>query len=147
MLLATASSVFGMSALFLHPPSCFPDMPLASQLFSAGELERFYMINAEYELDTDDPRLEFRADDLIVEENEDVLKALKRLPPQESYDRVYRLRRAMQCSVTHKLLPKDQWTKAEEVSLPPQIIESQMAQRYVYVCWEEVPRRLLNEKL
>jgi hypothetical protein len=46
-----------------------------------------------------------------------VLKALKRLPPQDSYDRVYRIRRAFQCSVTHKLLPKDQWTKPEEVSL------------------------------
>ncbi|KAI1306221.1 cytochrome b-c1 complex subunit 7 [Xylaria venustula] len=59
-------------------------------------------------------QLGLRADDLIVEENEDVLKALKRLPPQEAYDRVYRLRRATQCSVTHKLLPKDQWTKPEE---------------------------------
>ncbi|KAI0395386.1 cytochrome b-c1 complex subunit 7 [Xylariaceae sp. FL0594] len=54
------------------------------------------------------------ADDLILEENEDVLLALKRLSPKESYDRVYRLRRAIQCSVTHKLLPKDQWTKPEE---------------------------------
>lgn len=56
-----------------------------------------------------------RADDLIVEENEDVLKALKRLPPQEAYDRVYRLRRAMQCSSTAKILPKSEWTKPEEV--------------------------------
>ncbi|KAI1350638.1 cytochrome b-c1 complex subunit 7 [Xylaria sp. FL0043] len=54
------------------------------------------------------------ADDLILEENEDVLKALARLPPKERYDRVYRLRRAIQCSVTHKLLPKDQWTKPEQ---------------------------------
>ncbi|KAI0206924.1 cytochrome b-c1 complex subunit 7 [Astrocystis sublimbata] len=54
------------------------------------------------------------ADDLIIEENETVLKALSRLPPKEAYDRVYRLRRAVQCSVTHKLLPKDQWTKPEE---------------------------------
>ncbi|KAF2967105.1 hypothetical protein GQX73_g6480 [Xylaria multiplex] len=54
------------------------------------------------------------SDDLIVEENEDVLKALQRLSPQEAYDRVYRLRRAIQCSVTHKLLPKDQWTKPED---------------------------------
>ncbi|KAI0913847.1 cytochrome b-c1 complex subunit 7 [Ustulina deusta] len=59
-------------------------------------------------------QLGLRADDLIVEENEDVLKALGRLAPKESYDRVYRLRRAIQCSVTHKLLPKDQWTKPEE---------------------------------
>ncbi|KAJ8105282.1 hypothetical protein ONZ43_g7487 [Nemania bipapillata] len=46
--------------------------------------------------------------------NELFFTALKRLPPQEAYDRVYRLRRAIQCSVTHKLLPKDQWTKPEE---------------------------------
>ncbi|KAI1344795.1 cytochrome b-c1 complex subunit 7 [Xylariaceae sp. FL0016] len=59
-------------------------------------------------------QLGLRADDLIIEENEDVLKALKRLPPQESYDRIYRMRRAIQCSVTQKLLPKDQWTKPEE---------------------------------
>ncbi|OTB09091.1 hypothetical protein M426DRAFT_316383 [Hypoxylon sp. CI-4A] len=59
-------------------------------------------------------QLGLRADDLIVEENEEVIKALKRLPPQVAYDRVYRLRRAFQASATHKLLPKDQWTKAEE---------------------------------
>lgn len=41
--------------------------------------------------------------------------ALKRLSPKESYDRVYRLRRSIQCSYQHKLLPKDQWTKPEEV--------------------------------
>ncbi|KAI0024195.1 cytochrome b-c1 complex subunit 7 [Xylariomycetidae sp. FL0641] len=54
------------------------------------------------------------SDDLIIEENEDVLKALKRLPPQVQYDRVYRIRRAVQCGVTHKLLPKDQWTKPQD---------------------------------
>ncbi|KAI2640262.1 14 kDa subunit of cytochrome bd ubiquinol oxidase [Xylaria nigripes] len=59
-------------------------------------------------------QLGLRADDLISEESEEVLKALKRLPPQDAYDRVYRLRRAIQCSVTHKLLPKEQWTKPEE---------------------------------
>ncbi|KAI1173154.1 ubiquinol-cytochrome C reductase complex 14kD subunit-domain-containing protein [Nemania sp. FL0916] len=59
-------------------------------------------------------QLGLRFDDLIIEENEQVLAALKRLPPQEAYDRVYRLRRALQCSVSHKLLPKEQWTKPEE---------------------------------
>ncbi|KAK4121321.1 14 kDa subunit of cytochrome bd ubiquinol oxidase [Parathielavia appendiculata] len=55
-----------------------------------------------------------RADDLIVEENETVLKALGRLSPKESYDRVYRIRRATQLSLQHKLLPKSEWTKPEE---------------------------------
>ncbi|KAI1211767.1 14 kDa subunit of cytochrome bd ubiquinol oxidase [Annulohypoxylon truncatum] len=56
-------------------------------------------------------QLGLRADDLICEEDETVIKALKRLPPKEAYDRVYRLRRAFQCSTTHKLLPKEEWTK------------------------------------
>ncbi|KAI0386599.1 14 kDa subunit of cytochrome bd ubiquinol oxidase [Hypomontagnella monticulosa] len=59
-------------------------------------------------------QLGLRADDLIVEENENVIKALKRLPPKEAYDRVYRLRRAFQCSTAHQLLPKAEWTKPEE---------------------------------
>ncbi|KAL8409651.1 hypothetical protein RB594_007921 [Gaeumannomyces avenae] len=55
-----------------------------------------------------------RADDLISEENETVQLALKRLSPKEQYDRVYRLRRAAQLSLSHTLLPKGQWTKADE---------------------------------
>jgi len=35
-------------------------------------------------------------DDLINEEDPVVQQALKRLPPKASYDRVYRMRRAMQ---------------------------------------------------
>jgi ubiquinol-cytochrome c reductase subunit 7 len=56
-----------------------------------------------------------RADDLIPEESEEVLLALKRLPQQEAYDRVFRLRRAFQASLAHQLLPKAQQTKPEEV--------------------------------
>lgn len=37
-----------------------------------------------------------RADDLIPEESNTVQLALKRLPPKEAYDRVFRLRRAFQ---------------------------------------------------
>ncbi|KAL0476046.1 complex III subunit 7 [Neurospora intermedia] len=55
-----------------------------------------------------------RADDLISEENETVLAALQRLSPKESYDRIYRIRRATQLSLTHKLLPKNEWTTQEE---------------------------------
>ncbi|KAK3996678.1 cytochrome b-c1 complex subunit 7 [Cladorrhinum sp. PSN332] len=59
-------------------------------------------------------QLGLRADDLISEENETVLKALRRLPPKEAYDRIYRLRRATQLSLQQKVLPKNEWTKAEE---------------------------------
>lgn len=41
-------------------------------------------------------QLQSRADDLIPEESDTVLLALKRLPPKEAYDRVFRLRRAFQ---------------------------------------------------
>ncbi|KAF2142454.1 uncharacterized protein K452DRAFT_286867 [Aplosporella prunicola CBS 121167] len=59
-------------------------------------------------------KLGLRADDLIPEESETVLLALKRLPPKEAYDRVFRMRRAFQCSLSHQLLPKEQHTKPEE---------------------------------
>ncbi|KAK3681449.1 cytochrome b-c1 complex subunit 7 [Podospora appendiculata] len=59
-------------------------------------------------------QLGLRADDLISEENETVLQALKRLPPKQSYDRIFRIRRAVQLSLSHKLLPKNEWTKPEE---------------------------------
>ncbi|TQS32269.1 hypothetical protein Golomagni_07421, partial [Golovinomyces magnicellulatus] len=57
-------------------------------------------------------------DDLYEEETEVMQIALKRLSAKESYDRVYRLRRSIQCSYQHKLLPKDQWTKPEEQDIP-----------------------------
>ncbi|KFX88472.1 hypothetical protein O988_09010 [Pseudogymnoascus sp. VKM F-3808] len=59
-------------------------------------------------------KLGLRADDLIPEESDVVLQAIKRLPPKESYDRVFRLRRAFQCSLSHQLLPKEQQTPPEE---------------------------------
>ncbi|KAH6840671.1 cytochrome b-c1 complex subunit 7 [Chaetomium sp. MPI-CAGE-AT-0009] len=55
-----------------------------------------------------------KADDLLVEEDEAVLKALSRLSPKESYDRIYRIRRATQLSLQQKILPKNEWTKPEE---------------------------------
>jgi ubiquinol-cytochrome c reductase subunit 7 len=43
-----------------------------------------------------------------------VLKALSRLSPKESYDRIYRIRRATQLSLQQKILPRAEWTKPEE---------------------------------
>lgn len=87
-----------------------------------------------------------RADDLIPEEDEIVQQALKRLSPKEAYDRVFRMRRAFQvhpthspamaekdwntgqdtnatapqCSLSHQLLPQNEWTKSNDVrSHPP----------------------------
>merc|ERR1711988_116245 len=48
------------------------------------------------------------------EEDEIVQQALKRLSPKEAYDRVFRMRRAFQCSLSHQLLPKTEWTKTND---------------------------------
>jgi hypothetical protein len=64
---------------------------------------------------TDWEQKTLRYDDIVAEENETVQRALKRLPPRLTYDRVYRQRRAMQCSLSHTLLPVEEWTKSEDV--------------------------------
>lgn len=33
---------------------------------------------------------------------------------KERYDRIFRIRRAIQCSIAHQLLPRHEWTKPEE---------------------------------
>ncbi|KAI9367549.1 cytochrome b-c1 complex subunit 7 [Aspergillus egyptiacus] len=59
-------------------------------------------------------KLGLRYDDLIPEESDVVQKALKRLPPKEAYDRIFRIRRAFQCSVSHTLLSPSEHTKPED---------------------------------
>jgi len=59
-------------------------------------------------------RVGLKYDDLIIEERDDVQKALSRLPARESYDRIYRINRASQASVLHRDLPKDKWTKPDQ---------------------------------
>ncbi|KAJ5081962.1 hypothetical protein N7532_007597 [Penicillium argentinense] len=59
-------------------------------------------------------RLGLKFDDLIPEESETVQKAIKRLPAKEAYDRVFRIRRAFQCSISHTLLPANEQIKPEE---------------------------------
>ncbi|KAG7530763.1 hypothetical protein FFLO_04805 [Filobasidium floriforme] len=53
-------------------------------------------------------------DDLLMEEREDVQKAISRLPEREQYDRAFRIRTAVQQSILHKGLPKDQWVTPEQ---------------------------------
>ncbi|KAJ3513227.1 hypothetical protein NLJ89_g3063 [Agrocybe chaxingu] len=58
----------------------------------------------------------FKYDDILVEENPTVQRALTRLTLREKYDRAYRLKRASQASVLHAPLPKELWTtEAEDV--------------------------------
>ncbi|KAF2418247.1 14 kDa subunit of cytochrome bd ubiquinol oxidase [Tothia fuscella] len=89
-------------------------------------------------------KLGLRADDLIPEESDTVLLALKRLPPKEAYDRVFRMRRAFQCSLSHQLLPKEEHTKVEEdvPYLTPIIeeIEAELKER------EDLEAMVVNKK-
>jgi len=64
-------------------------------------------------------------DDLLVEERDDVQRALGRLTPREGYDRAFRIKMASQCSITHKPLPKDQWVSPSEDKryLKPHVVE------------------------
>ncbi|KAJ8078538.1 Cytochrome b-c1 complex subunit 7 [Marasmius tenuissimus] len=64
-------------------------------------------------------------DDLLIEERDDVQRAISRLTPRETYDRNYRFKRASQASVLHAPLPKEQWTKPEEDVryLAPHVVE------------------------
>ena len=54
-------------------------------------------------------------DDLYNEDDADVLEALRRLPDKEKYLRLFRIKRALDLSLKHSILPKEQWTTAEQV--------------------------------
>ncbi|CDO92692.1 unnamed protein product [Kluyveromyces dobzhanskii CBS 2104] len=72
-------------------------------------------------------KMGLRCDDLIDEENELAQTALRRLPADDSYARIYRIINAHQLSLTHHLLPKNKWTKAEEdvPYLTPYLLEAE----------------------
>lgn len=59
--------------------------------------------------------------------------ALSRLDAKARYDRIFRIRRAVQCSLSHKLLPKAEWTKpdADHRYLSPIIalVEAEQAEK------------------
>ncbi|KAL9108658.1 MAG: hypothetical protein Q9227_006604 [Pyrenula ochraceoflavens] len=59
-------------------------------------------------------QLGLKYDDLIPEESDVAQLALKRLSPKESYDRIFRIRRAFQLSLSHQLLPKEEWITDDE---------------------------------
>ncbi|KAM9386330.1 cytochrome b-c1 complex subunit 7 [Pholidichthys leucotaenia] len=49
-----------------------------------------------------------------IMENEDVKEAIRRLPDYVYNDRMFRLKRALDLTMKHRILPKDQWTRYEE---------------------------------
>jgi ubiquinol-cytochrome c reductase subunit 7 len=61
-------------------------------------------------------KMGLRTEDLISEESEVMQTAIRRLPAKDTYERVFRFATAVQLSLSHHLLPKDQWLKPEDVS-------------------------------
>lgn len=53
-------------------------------------------------------------DDTIYEDL-DVKEALRRLPENVYNDRMFRIKRALDLSMKQQILPKNQWTKFDEV--------------------------------
>lgn len=53
-------------------------------------------------------------DDTLYEDT-DVVEALRRIPENHYNDRVFRVKRALDLSMKQQILPKEQWTKFEEV--------------------------------
>jgi ubiquinol-cytochrome c reductase subunit 7 len=58
-----------------------------------------------------------RYDDIIAEESTTVQTALERIPQNEYDQRIVRIRNAYQLSTRNEILPRDKWTKPEEVCL------------------------------
>ena len=56
-----------------------------------------------------------RREDLYDEDIPEIKEAVKRLPEDEAQLRLYRIKRALDLSLKHRVLPKDQWTTPEEV--------------------------------
>lgn len=60
--------------------------------------------------------LGLRKDDLLNEEDlPELREAVRRLPEDEQNLRMFRIKRALDLSMKHQLLPKEEWTKPEEV--------------------------------
>lgn len=55
--------------------------------------------------------------DDLLDEDDNVKEALRRLPQRLIDDRNYRILRAVQLSIKKDILPKEQWTKLEEDKL------------------------------
>ncbi|XP_043238770.1 cytochrome b-c1 complex subunit 7-like [Amphibalanus amphitrite] len=52
-------------------------------------------------------------DDCLYEDDE-VKEAVRRLPERLQDDRTFRITRAMQLSLSHQILPREQWTTFDE---------------------------------
>lgn len=57
-------------------------------------------------------------DDIIDDEHEVVQEAIRRLPENVQFDRMFRLKRAIQVHINRDVLPQEEWTRPENVPHP-----------------------------
>ncbi|XP_032817556.1 cytochrome b-c1 complex subunit 7 [Petromyzon marinus] len=73
-----------------------------------------------------------------LHENDIIKEAIRRLPENLYNERVFRMKRALDLSLKHQILPKDQWTKIEneKAYLSPYIqeIERELKEKHL---WEK----------
>ncbi|XP_062520548.1 cytochrome b-c1 complex subunit 7-like [Corticium candelabrum] len=84
-------------------------------------------------------KLGLRREDLIMEEYPGVREALRRLPQEELDKRNYRMARALDLSMKHRILPESEWTNTDEEE-PYGLLE--MTER---VNTEEKERKMWNK--
>ncbi|CAH3156203.1 unnamed protein product [Pocillopora meandrina] len=58
--------------------------------------------------------LGLRRGDLLNEDDPDVKEAVKRLSPEDFNLRQFRIKRALDLTMKHSILPKEHWTTSEE---------------------------------
>ena len=49
------------------------------------------------------------------EDTPELIEAVRRLPEEEQNLRMFRMKRALDLSMKHQVLPKEEWTKPDEV--------------------------------
>uniref|UniRef100_A0A2K5UIE2 Cytochrome b-c1 complex subunit 7 n=1 Tax=Macaca fascicularis TaxID=9541 RepID=A0A2K5UIE2_MACFA len=76
-------------------------------------------------------------DDTIYED-EDVKQAIRRLPENLYNDRMFHIKRALDLTMKHQILPKEQWTKYEEENFYLELYLKE-------VIWERKERRMGKE--
>lgn len=84
-------------------------------------------------------KLGLRREDLYDDDYDDVKEAIRRLPETELNLRTYRIKRALDLTLKHSILPREQWTKAEEdiMYLKPfleEVVKETNLQNVVFFC-------------
>ncbi|XP_065844037.1 cytochrome b-c1 complex subunit 7-like [Oscarella lobularis] len=76
-------------------------------------------------------------EDLIMDDDPDVKEALRRLPTDQINHRNFRMKRALDLSMKHRLLPKEEWTKSEEdISYLLPVLEEVKKERKEREVWD-----------